>query len=137
MRNAKTGTVELNLKSLFRRPGTDLVGHWVGSANPGEVGNQILVGHNYGYGYNGVFLNVSRLKAGQVISVVNQAGQTFTYEVTEVKRVKWSKKNEQELRRHQAYLAMDGEERLTLVTCGGATWEPFPDRVYVVAVPVR
>lgn len=137
VRNAQTGAYELNLKSLFRRPGTDLVGHWVGSANPGQQGNLILVGHNYGYGYNGVFLNVSRLKAGQLIYVVNQAGETFTYEVTAVHRVKWSKKNEQELRRHQVYLSMGGQERLTLVTCGGATWEPFPDRVYVLADPIR
>jgi LPXTG-site transpeptidase (sortase) family protein len=97
----------------------------------------ILVGHNYGYGYNGVFLNAGRLKAGQVIYVVNQAGETFAYKVTTVQRVKWSKKNEQELRRHQAYLSTSGAERLTIVTCGGATWEPFPDRVYVVAEPVR
>jgi LPXTG-site transpeptidase (sortase) family protein len=133
----KTGTWKLDVKSLFRRPGKDLVGHWVGSANPGQAGNMILVGHNYGYGYNGVFLNVGRLKAGQVLYVVNQAGETFTYKVTTVQRVKWSKKNEQELRRHQAYLSMGGPERLTLVTCGGATWEPFPDRVYVVAEPAR
>jgi LPXTG-site transpeptidase (sortase) family protein len=136
VRDAKTGTYQLNVKSLFRRPGTDLVGHWVGSASPGQPGNMILVGHNYGYGYNGVFLNVGRLKTGQVIYVVDKAGGSHGYEVTEVKRVKWSKKSEQELMRHQAYLTIRGEERLTLVTCGGATWEPFPDRVYVVAEPV-
>jgi len=136
-RDTKTGIWRLNVKSLFRRWGNDLVGHWVGSANPGQAGNMILVGHNYGYGYNGVFLNVGRLKAGQVVYVVNQAGETFTYKVTTVRRVKWSKKNEQELRRHQAYLSMGGPERLTLVTCGGATWGPFPDRVYVLAEPVR
>jgi len=135
--DARTKTYQLDVQSLFRRPGTDVVGHWVGSASPGQAGNLILVGHNYGYGYNAVFLNVGRLKAGQIIHVSNSAGESFTYAVTEIKRVKWSKKNEQELVRHQAYLAMGGEERLTLVTCGGATWEPFPDRVYVVATPVR
>ncbi len=135
--NTKTGAYELPLQSLFRRPGTDLVGHWVGSAVPGQPGNMILVGHNYGYGYNGVFLNVSRLKVGQAISIVSATGEVYGYEVVTVKRVKWSKKNEQELVRHQAYLSLGGEERLTLVTCGGATWEPFPDRVYVVAEPAR
>jgi LPXTG-site transpeptidase (sortase) family protein len=135
--DVKTGTWSLNVKSLFRRPGKDLVGHWLESARPGQAGNMILVGHNYGYGYNGVFLNVGRLKAGQVIYVVNLAGDTFAYKVTAVARIKWSKKNEQELVRHQAFLSRGGPERLTLVTCGGATWEPFPDRVYVVAVPVR
>jgi LPXTG-site transpeptidase (sortase) family protein len=97
----------------------------------------ILVGHNYGYGYNGVFVNVGRLKTGQVITVINRAGETFSYRVTTVQRVKWSKKNAAELQAHQAFLNLDGPERLTLVTCGGATWEPFPDRVYVVAEPVR
>jgi LPXTG-site transpeptidase (sortase) family protein len=136
-RNAKTGTWTLDVKSLFRRPGKDLVGHWVGSSNPGQEGNMILVGHNYGYGYNGVFVDVGRLKAGQVILLVNEEGETFSYKVTTVQRLKWSKKNEQELMQHQAYLEMGGPERLTLVTCGGATWEPFPDRVYVVAEPVH
>lgn len=136
-RDPKTGTTKLNLNGLLRTRGTDLVGHWAGSSRPGQPGNTILVGHNYGYGYNGVFLFVGRLKAGQPVYVINQAGETFTYRVTTVKSVRWIRKNQQELQMHQAYLSMGGEERLTLVTCGGATWEPFPDRVYVVAVPVR
>lgn len=124
-------------KQLFRQGKTDLVGHHSGSASPGEPGNTILVGHNYGYGVNGVFLRVGRLKTGQQIEVVNATGQTYAYRVTEVKSVSWTTKDQQQLSRHQDYLAVGGTERLTLVTCGGSHWAPFPNRVYVVAHPVH
>jgi LPXTG-site transpeptidase (sortase) family protein len=94
----------------------------------------ILVGHNYGYGSTGVFVRLSQLKVGQEVVVVNAAGQTFSYKVTEVARVRWSEESDQELLEHQAYLSVGGPERLTLVTCGGSNWEPFPYRIYVVAV---
>jgi LPXTG-site transpeptidase (sortase) family protein len=101
------------------------------------VGNTILVGHNYGYGVNGVFLRLGRLKTGQQVEVVNAAGQTFTYEVTEVTQIPWTTKDQQQLLSHQQYLSVGGAERLTLVTCGGSSWAPFPDRVYVVAYPAN
>jgi LPXTG-site transpeptidase (sortase) family protein len=122
---------------LFRAGRSDLVGHWQGSAYPGEMGNVVLVGHNYGYGYNGVFVALGRLKAGQKVYVVNQAGETFTYQVKTVKRVKWRRKDFAELTQHLSFLAPGGAERLTLVSCAGADFEPFPERVYVVAEPVR
>jgi LPXTG-site transpeptidase (sortase) family protein len=133
--DTRTGTWERDYSLLFRRPGKDLVGHWVGSALPGQPGNTILVGHNYGYGYNGVFLRLGRLKRGQRIEVVNASGQVYTYRVTEVKSIRWKAKNQEELLQHLPYLSVDGPERLTLVTCGGSEWAPFPKRVYVVAEP--
>ena len=96
----------------------------------------ILVGHNYGYGYNGVFVRLGSLRAGQQVYVVNQAGQTFTYEVRSVSKVKWRTKSFGELTQHLSFLAPGGSERLTLVSCAGANFEPFPERVYVVADPV-
>jgi LPXTG-site transpeptidase (sortase) family protein len=122
---------------LFRRGRQDLVSHYGGSVSPGQPGNTILVGHNYGYGAAGVFQRLGRLKVGQAVEVVNATGQTFTQRVTEVTSVPGSKKTEQELLKHQAYLSVEGAERLTLVTCSGSTWAPFPNRVYVVAEPVR
>ena len=122
---------------LFRDGKPDLVGHYAGSAAPGQPGNTILVGHNYGYGVNGVFVRLGNLKAGQQVEVVNADGQTFTYRVTEVVSVAWTKKTEEELLHHQPYLSAGGSERLTLVTCGGRNWAPFPKRVYAVAVPAR
>jgi hypothetical protein len=66
-----------DLGQLFRGRGKDLVGHWGGSAYPGQAGNTILVGHNFGYGYNGVFVYLGRLKAGAEISIVDSAGRTY------------------------------------------------------------
>ncbi len=97
----------------------------------------ILVGHNYGYGYNGVFVRLGRLRAGQKVYVVNKAGQTFTYQVKSVTKVRWRQKNFGELTQHLRFLSPGGPERLTLVSCAGANFEPFPERVYVVAEPVH
>lgn len=135
-RDRRTGTWTWDTDRLFRPGRSDLVGHWQGSAYPGQTGNMILVGHNYGYGYNGVFVNLPLLKAGQKIRIVNQAGQTFTYQVTTVRRLKWRKQSWGELTLHLSFLSPGGPERLTLVSCAGADVEPFPERVYVVAEPV-
>ena len=135
--DSRSKTWTRDYKKLFRQGKKDLVGHHSGSASPGQPGNTILVGHNYGYGVNGVFLRLGRLNRGQHIEVVNAAGQIFAYRVTDVKSVSWTTKDQQQLIQHQDYLAVDGSERLTLVTCGGSRWAPFPNRVYVVASPVR
>lgn len=97
----------------------------------------ILVGHNYGYGYSGVFVRLGSLKAGQEVRIVDQAGQTYTYRVETVKRVKWRRQNLSELTQHLSFLSTGGDERLTLVSCSGADVEPFPERIYVVAKPVQ
>ena len=133
--DSSSETWKWDYKQLFRQGKTDLVGHDSSSASPGQPGNTILVGHNYGYGVNGVFLRLKRLKPGHQVEVVNATGQTFTYQVTEVTSVPWTTKDQQQLLEHQEYLSVEGPERLTLVTCGGSHWAPFPDRVYVVAQP--
>jgi LPXTG-site transpeptidase (sortase) family protein len=137
VRDKATGAWTWNTNRLFRSGRSDLVGHWEGSAYPGQVGNTILVGHNYGYGFNGVFVALTRLKPGQKVYVVNKAGQTFTYQVKSVNRVKWRTKSFGELTQHLKFLSPGGPEHLTLVSCAGADFEPFPERVYVVAEPVK
>jgi LPXTG-site transpeptidase (sortase) family protein len=137
VRDRRTGSWTWNTNRLFRSGRGDLVGHWQGSAHPGQAGNMILVGHNYGYGYNGVFVRLGSMRAGQKIYVVNQVGATFVYKVTQVKRVKWRTKSFGELTQHLSLLSPGGAERVTLVSCAGANLEPFPERVYVVAVPLR
>jgi LPXTG-site transpeptidase (sortase) family protein len=124
-----------DLEQLFPEGRQDLVGHYVGSATPGQPGNMILVGHNYGHRTKGVFVRLEQIDVGQQVEVVNALGQTFIYRVRQVMRVPWSEQSQQELLEHQAYLSVDGPERLTLVTCGGSVWKPFPLRVYVVADP--
>jgi LPXTG-site transpeptidase (sortase) family protein len=136
-RSPRTGAWTRDLDTLLRSRRRDLVGHWGGSAYPGEEGNTILVGHNFGYGFRAVFVRLGRLTVGHEVQVVNEKGETFAYEVKTVDRVKWRRKDLEEARQHSAYLAPGGTERLTLVTCGGASVEPFPERIYVVAEPVR
>jgi len=131
------GGLTVNTDVLFRSGRSDLVGHWAGSAQPGQEGNMILVGHNYGYGYNGVFVRLGSLRPGHLVYVVNSFGQTFTYQVTTVRQIGWRYKNFGELTQHLAFLSPGGQERVTLVSCAGANFEPFPERVYVVAVPVQ
>lgn len=134
IRDRQTGAWTWNTNALFRQGRTDLVGHWVGSAYPGEDGNMVLAGHNYGYGYNGVFVRLGSMRPGQKVHIVNSVGQTFTYTVTQVKRVKWRSKDFRELTLHLSLLAPGGPERVTLVSCAGADIEPFPERIYVVAI---
>jgi LPXTG-site transpeptidase (sortase) family protein len=137
IRDRHSGAWTWNTNRLFRSGRPDLVGHSEGSANPGQEGNMILVGHNYGVGYRGVFVGLSRLRPGDKVQVVSKAGETFTYRVETVKRVKWQRKSFGELTQHLNFLAVGGPERLTLVSCAGADFEPFPERVYVVAEPVH
>lgn len=135
-RDPYTGAWTWNTDSLFRYGRTDLVGHSDGSATPGQDGNMVLIGHNYGYGYNGVFVRLGSLRYGHRVYVVNQVGQTFTYQVTTVSRVRWRSKSFGELTQHLSFLSPGGSERVTLVSCSGANFEPFPERIYVVAEPV-
>jgi LPXTG-site transpeptidase (sortase) family protein len=133
IRDPRTGAWTWNTDSLFRRGRSDLVGHWVGSAYPGQEGNMVLAGHNYGYGYNGVFVRLGSMRPGQKVVVVDSVGQTFQYTVTQVKRLKWRSKDFRELTQHLSLLSPGGPERVTLVSCAGADIEPFPERIYVVA----
>ncbi len=135
VRNRETGAWTWNVDRLIRQGRPDLVGHLEGSAKPGETGNMILAGHNFGYGVNGVFVRLGQLKPGQKIRVVNKEGETFTYVIVEVERIKWQGNKARQLAKHWKYLAVDGPERLTLMTCGGADFEPFPERIYVAAEP--
>jgi hypothetical protein len=137
VRDRTTGAWTWNTKTLFRSGRKDLVGHWEGSAYPGQKGNTILVGHNYGYGYSGVFVRLGSLRPGHKVYIVNQVGQTFVYQVKTMKRVAWRLKNFGELTQHLSFLSPGGPEQVTLVSCAGANFEPFPERVYVVAEPLR
>lgn len=133
------GRLEWDADALFatgNRP--DLVGQPIGSPNPGQGGNIILIGHNYNrvdLGWEGVFVNLKRLRKGDLIILHTEDGRKFTYEVQQVKQVAWRSQSAAELEKHFRFLGPAVSERLTLVTCGGANIWPFPARVYVVALP--
>jgi LPXTG-site transpeptidase (sortase) family protein len=133
----RTGSWTQNVRRLYRAGRQDLVGHWGGSAYLGQEGNVVLVGHNYGYGHEGVFLRLGRLKPGQAVNVVTASGKMHSYRVASVERVDWRRENAAELAQHTSLLDPGGPERLTLVTCAGSSVAPFAERIYVVAEPVQ
>ncbi len=124
-------------EKLFARAGQrDLVGHLDGSVNPDQVGNTILIGHNYNqgiYDWRGVFYDLHLLQGGDIIKLTNENDESYLYEVEQVEKVDWSEWSSANLLTHVAYLSPSQDERLTLVTCGGANFAPFPSRLYVVA----
>ena len=73
------GNLAWDTDSLFAtasRP--DLVGHLIGSANPGAGGNVGLSGHNYNRGRahrRGVFVNLGRLQIGHPLTLTVAGGR--------------------------------------------------------------
>lgn len=69
------------------RQGVDLsvidrgVAHWSGTAGPGSPGNMVLAGHRTTK--TAPFLNLDRLRTGDVIEVTGVDGRTARYEVSE------------------------------------------------------
>ena len=120
-------------KELFRSGGKDRIGHSEGSANPGEERNMVLVGS----AYRGVFVRLKRLKPGREVHVINDTGETFTYKVKTIKKVKLRGKNSGDSTQHLDFLSAGDSERLTLVGCIAAGAEACFERIYVVAQPVK
>jgi hypothetical protein len=139
MHPASNGILQWDTDSLFAtRNRVDLVGQMVASLNPGMGGNSIMVGHNYDQGtyqWEGVFVNLKNIQPGAKIVVYTQGGAELHYVVQLVKKVPWSKQNDDEWEKHMKFLGPSESDRLTLVTCGGANIWPWPARIYVVAVP--
>jgi LPXTG-site transpeptidase (sortase) family protein len=132
----RTGIWVRDVQALFRSGREDLVGHWGGTAYPGDGRNVVLVGHNYGYRHQGVFLRLGRLKLAQEVHVANSVGQVFVYRVSSIERLDWRRRDSDELLQHSSRLAAGDSERLTLVTCAGPGFAPFAERIYVIADPV-
>lgn len=133
---SRKGRLEWDADQLFAtRSRKDLVGHLEGTASPGQPGNIVLIGHNYNrgaYNWEGAFHSIHRLEKGDVIVLVNARDESFSYEVERVEKVPLSKTLQ-----HIVHLAPTRDETLTLATCGGANFAPFPARVYVTAKRVE
>ena len=89
----------------------DNIGYLDGTAFPTWDGNSVLTGHVYNAdGLPGIFVNLTDLKWGDKINI-DLDGQTYTFEVREVKTVRAS--NSAYVFRHET------RPWITLVTCKG------------------
>ena len=84
------------------------------SPMPGSVGPAIVLGHVDGSGKPGVFINLSKTKAGDQVFVDRADGQTAVFTVSRVDTVLKSNFPTQ-----QVYGDTSGAE-IRLITCGGA-----------------
>jgi len=131
-----SGNIQYDTDSLFANSNRlDLVGQVISSLNPGDGGNIVLVGHNYNqgwYAWEGVFVNLKKLKPGDKITLYTQDGSKHQYEVTKVVQVPWVYRTAAELDNHLKYLGPSKNEKVTLVTCGGS-FGIWSARIYVIA----
>lgn len=61
-------------------------GHYVGTAEPGAVGNAVIAGHVANRGAAGVFARLAEIRAGDLVRVY-QGDRSFDYAVTEIRVV--------------------------------------------------
>lgn len=104
------------------------------TAKPGEEGNAVFAGHLNWYGVpQAVFYFINQLEQGNRITVTNDAGEAFTYEVEWVKLIDVEGADLNEV------VGPTDASSLTLITCGG-DWNPatgeYDQRTVVRAVLV-
>jgi sortase A len=104
---ASDGTMEMT-KSLGD------VGWYRLGQHPGEVGSAVIAGH-YGWdnGVAAVFNDLSKLRAGDTLSVEDAKGVTTTFIVRE------SKSYDPKSDASRVFSSNDGKSHLNLVTCDG------------------
>jgi LPXTG-site transpeptidase (sortase) family protein len=89
-----------------------------GTAAPGEAGNAVFAGHLNWYGVpQAVFYGINQLEKGDLITVTDDRGQTFTYRVQWVKLVDVADADFEKL------VGPTKKSELTMITCGG-DWNP-------------
>lgn len=91
----------------------DTVGWFTGAPTPGALGPSVLAGHVDWHGKKGAFANLTKLIAGDEITVRRQDGRTAVFAVTKVGRYPKDKFPTQNV-----YGAI-GNAGLRLITCGG------------------
>lgn len=104
-------------------------GHHDGSANPGQLGNVVISGHNNIQGR--VFRLLERIKPDDQIILETASGQRHRYIVREQVIVPEAGVSEAKRRENAQYMAQTDDARLTLITC----WPYWTNthRVIVVA----
>ena len=108
-----------------------IVGWYNKGAVPGQPGPAVLAGHYTG-GNKGVFDKLKDAEIGQLITVANGKGQTFTYKITAKNEYDKDKVPMAELFKNSA------ESRLEIITCSGK-WQSaeYNKRLVVSAEIIR
>lgn len=100
-----------------------------------ESGSSVIVGHRDSAVQGaGTFSGIENLQPGDVIEVATADGGTQIYTVSEVRMVD---KDQFHTIANEAF-AMNGEHRLTLITCGGAfdsAARSYVSNIFVIATP--
>ena len=102
------------------------------SAPPGQPGNTVLNGHNNIYGE--VFRDLVDLELGDQITLYNETGQLFAYEVQQQELLPESGQPISVRIENAKWIEATEDERLTLVSCWPYTTNAY--RVIVIARPV-
>jgi LPXTG-site transpeptidase (sortase) family protein len=105
------------------------VGHYTNTANPGQTGNGVYIGHIESLSSGNVFANLPKVKVGDQVKVYTPE-RVWDYRVTEVLVV---------ANNDLSVMNPSQDQRLTLITCTG-DWDvlsrQYTDRLVVVAQPV-
>lgn len=135
--DAQVLPVEVDESGVVQVPSdVSTVGWVVTSSTPGDPrGAAMVVGHRDGSGgLDGALYDLSLLAPGDVVQVINATGATLDYVV--VSREVLSKTEFAE--RAEIYSSVQGDPRLTMVTCGGEYIKSqggYQANVVVTAVP--
>jgi sortase A len=90
------------------------VGHHAGTANPGQVGNVVLSGHD---DYKGeVFKNLHNVHKGDEVIVDTEKGQ-YVYVITQLVLVKEEGVSDAQKLANAAYMNPTADQTLTMITC--------------------
>jgi sortase A len=101
------------------------------SAPLGQPGNTVLNGHNNIYGE--VFRDLIDLETGDQITLYNETGQTFTYEVQQQELLAENGQPMSVRIENARWIEATNDERLTLISCWPYTTNAY--RVVIIARP--
>lgn len=96
------------------------VGWYKFGTKPGEQGSAVIAGHLEGTEDLGVFIDLDKLRAGDIVTVHNDRDENVSFSVRETKLYK------QDERPNEIFNKTDGRY-LNLITCAG-TWDNMKKR---------
>jgi LPXTG-site transpeptidase (sortase) family protein len=109
---------------------TDETGWWIGGPEPGERGPAVIAGHLDSYTGPAVFYRLTRLRPGDVVTVLRNDGSHVDYSVVRTER------HPKDAFPTQAVYGPTPGSELRLITCGGAfdrSTRHYRDNVIVFA----